>query len=389
MSKSQSAPHDQGLRQFIRQEIEKSGPISCERFFELALYHPRWGYYSQDRARVGRHGDFITNVSVSEIFGSILAEQLAELWELAGSPAEFAIVEPGAESGDLAADIVSSLGKEYPQVPLRYFILEPHPGKQAYQQERLTGASVQWISNWEKLGLFNGVVLANEFLDALPCRVVEFSDNHWKELSIGLEGEAFAFRPGSIINPSLAAEIAKLPAMPFQPYRTEINLAARNWVNAAAKRLGCGYLLFIDYGYAKTEYYSPLRTEGTLTGYRAQQRHNNVLEKVGETDITAHVDFTAIAEAALKAGCRVIGFTDQHHFMVGAGEKRLLSMEADPGRTPVRQREKFLRAYKTLMHPETMGLAFKYLLLGKGLPDQRVPSGFRYAGDPKKALELT
>jgi SAM-dependent MidA family methyltransferase len=388
MSEDESDFNNQGLQQLIRQEIEKSGPISCERFIELALYHPHWGYYSQDRLRVGHRGDFITNVSVGEVFGSILAEQIAELWELAGKPAEFVIVEPGAESGDLAADIVSSLAREYPEVPSKYFILEPHPEKQARLQGRLTGNSFQWIRDWEELGIFNGIVVANELLDALPCRVIEFSDNQWKEVSIGLENDAFAFRPGPITSPSLATEIAKLPAMPFQPYRTEINLTARNWVNHAAKHLACGYLLFIDYGYSRTEYYSPLRTEGTLTGYRIQRRQNNVLERIGETDITAHVDFTAVTQAALEAGCRLIGFTDQHHFMVGAGEKRLLSMEADSNPNSGRRREKFLRAYKTLMHPETMGLAFKYLLLGKGLPGERAPSGFRYAGDPKKALEL-
>jgi SAM-dependent MidA family methyltransferase len=386
VSKDKSAAKDSGLQQIIRREIEKSGPISCERFIKLALYHPRWGYYSQDRLRVGRRGDFITNVSVGEVFGSILADQIAELWELAGKPAEFVIVEPGAESGDLAADIVSNLAKGYPEVPLKYFILEPSPEKQAHQQERLKSASFHWIRDWEELGIFIGIVVANELLDALPCQVIEFSDNQWKEVFVGLDGDAFAFRSGAVTNSSLAAEITKLPAMPFQPYRTEMNLAARNWVNDAAKHLARGYLLFIDYGYSRTEYYSPLRTEGTLTGYRAQQRQNNILEGIGETDITAHVDFTAVAQAASEAGCRVIGFTDQHHFMVGAGEKRLFEIEKEPTSEP--RRQKFLRGYKTLMHPETMGLAFKYLLLGKGLPDQRRPSGFRYARDPGKDLGL-
>ncbi len=144
-------------------------------------------------------------------------------------------------------------------------------------------------------------------------------------------------------------------------------------------------MLLIDYGYSRTDYYSSLRTEGTLTAYRNQQRQKNILERIGETDITAHVDFTAIAEAGLEAGCQLLGFTDQHHFMVGAGESRMRSFE---DRDDQQDRDQFLRAYKTLMHPEMMGLAFKYLLMGKGVPTMEKLSGFRYAERGEEGVRL-
>src|SRR5262249_53987160 len=144
-----------------------------------------------------------------------------------------------------------------------------------------------------------------------------------------------------------------------------------------------------DYGYSRTDYYSPLRAEGTLTAYRNQQRQESIFEGIGETDITAHVDFTAIAEAGLEAGCHLLGFTDQHHFMVGAGESRMRAFEEDLESHHNRhERDRFLRSYKTLMHPEMMGIAFKYLLMGKDVPETSKSSGFRYSIQPRKALRL-
>jgi SAM-dependent MidA family methyltransferase len=152
-----------------------------------------------------------------------------------------------------------------------------------------------------------------------------------------------------------------------------------------AETLRQGFILLIDYGYSRVDYYSPLRTEGTLTAYRNHRRQTDIFEGIGETDITAHIDFTAIAEAGLNAGCHLLGFTDQHHFMVGAGESRMRAFENGNDR---QARDQFLRNYKMLMHPEMMGLAFKYLLLGKEVPKMCLPSGFRYASDPRKSLGL-
>lgn len=226
-------------------------------------------------------------------------------------------------------------------------------------------------------------------MDAIPTRVVELSKDQWREVHIVWEGDSFGFSLEPVQDPRLATMLGKIPTPLSQPYRTEINLAAQDWVRAATESLGRGFILLIDYGYSRTDYYSPLRTKGTLSAYRNQRRQESIFEGVGETDITAHVDFTAIAEVGLEAGCQLLGFTDQHHFMVGAGEERMRSFAADSA-TPHdrRERDRFLRAYKTLMHPEMMGLAFKYLLMGKGAPETLKPSGFQYASDPNRALGL-
>ena len=164
------------------------------------------------------------------------------------------------------------------------------------------------------LAPITGIVLANELLDAIPVRVVEFSEDRWQEVRVVVENDAFKFISEPIIDPLLAAMIDKIPGPVPQPYRTEINLGALDWFRSAVGNLRRGFVLLIDYGYSRTDYYSPLRTEGTLTAYRNQRRQKNIFEGIGETDITAHVDFTAIAEAGLKAGCQLLGFTDQHHF---------------------------------------------------------------------------
>jgi SAM-dependent MidA family methyltransferase len=382
-------PETSELAQIIREQIVRLGPMSCERFIELALYHPQLGYYSRERLRIGRQGDFITNVSVGTLFGEILADQIVELWELLNRPPEFTIVEAGAESGDLASDLLARLSENQPTVSWSYVIAEPNTVKQDQQRKRFTGTAIRWVSGLKDLNSITGIILGNELLDAIPTRVVELSKHQWSEVHVVLEGDSFGFSLEPIRDSRLATMLGRLPTPLSLPYRTEINLAAQDWVRAATESLGRGFILLIDYGYSRSDYYSPLRTKGTLSAYRNQRREENIFEGIGETDITAHVDFTAIAEIALQAGCQLLGFTDQHHFMVGAGENRMRSFEANLATPHDRQeRERFLRAYKTLMHPEMMGLAFKYLLMGKGAPESSKPSGFQYASDPHRALGL-
>jgi SAM-dependent MidA family methyltransferase len=373
------------LEQIIRDEIRRLGPISCQRFIELALYHPLLGYYSQERLRIGRKGDFITNVSVGKIFGELLADEIVELWEILGRPTEFTIVEAGAETGELASDLLSCLSQSQPSVSWNYVIAEPSEAKQRQQRQQLSGTMIRWVSSLNELGPITGIIIGNEILDAIPPRVVQFSGNEWWEVSVAVEKGGFKFTLEPVKDPRLAAEIDTIPEHLPQPYKTEINLAAQDWTRAVAETLRRGFILLIDYGYSRVDYYSPLRTEGTLTAYRNQRRQADIFEGIGETDITAHIDFTAIAEAGLNAGCHLLGFTDQHHFMVGAGESRMRDFENGHDR---QERDQFLRTYKMLMHPEMMGLAFKYLLMGKEVPKMCLPSGFRYASDPRKSLGL-
>ena len=378
------------LTDLIRDQIRKSGPVSFAWFMEQALYHPIHGYYSSERTRIGRAGDFFTNVSVGDLFGEILAAQAVELFDLLGAPGRFKIAEQGAEKAQLAKDIVKALAGEPKSVGWTYWIVEPSAQKTAYQKAHVgqTPIPVHWISRLEQLDSFSGFIFCNELLDALPCHLVEHDGGKWNEVRVQAEHEAFGFVLRPIQNADLMRQLERLPPPSVTPYRTEVNLAALDWIKSAARALQRGFILIIDYGFPRNELYSLARSQGTLTGYYRHQRQKDVLQRPGEIDITAHIDFSAIAEAASSEGCAVLGYADQHHFMVGAAEQRLFEIErlAGAGSLPADQ-QRFLRQYKSLMHPSTMGLAFKYLLLGKGVLPAEVPSGFRYGKDPGAALQ--
>jgi SAM-dependent MidA family methyltransferase len=379
------------LADLIRNQIRKSGPISFAWFMGQALYHPDHGYYSSERVRVGRAGDFFTNVSVGEVFGEILAAQFIELFELLKTSDQFKILEQGAENARLAKDVIRALGVEPKSAGWEYWIVEPSAGKAAKQRAGVgrTSIPIRWISDLEQSDPFSGIIFCNELLDALPCYLVEHDGREWREVCVQAGNEVFEFVRRPIENLDLVRQVRRLPTPSITPYRTEVNLAALDWVKSAAQALRRGFILIIDYGFPRDELYSPLRTKGTLTGYYQHQRQKDVLQRPGEIDITAHIDFSALAEAASGEGCSILGFTDQHHFMVGAAEHRLLEIERLVGAgsmSPDQQR--FLRRYKSLMHPNTMGLAFKYLLLGKAVSPGEVSSGFKFGKDPAHALRL-
>ncbi len=380
------------LAEEICDHIRASGPISFARYMEQALYHPVYGYYASERTRIGQTGDFFTNVSVGHLFGEILAGQLIELSILLAAADGFKLLEQGTENGQLAKDILSTLTAEPQAAEWEYWIVEPSAKKAAAQKAHIgqTTIPVRWVSGLEPLDSLSGVIFCNELLDSLPCHLVEHDGTEWTEICVGEKSGTLDFVRGPIGDVTLLHHVERLPKPAFTPYRTEVNLAVLNWIKSAARALSRGYILIIDYGFSAEELYSPLRTEGTLTGYYQHQRQKDLLQRPGEIDITAHVDFSAIAQAACDEGCTLLGFTDQHHFMVGAAEQRLLAIErlANHG-AMLADQQRFLREYKSLMHPSTMGLAFKYLLLGKGGAPTEVPSGFRYGSNPAAALGLS
>ncbi|MBV8968886.1 MAG: SAM-dependent methyltransferase [Verrucomicrobia bacterium] len=380
-------PENREPSKTIAARIRAGGSITFAEFMQLALYHPEGGYYVQPRVRIGRAGDFFTNVSVGSAFGEILAEQYYEAFGAIGRPADFTLVEQGAESGQLAADIIQRLIQISPAdcAQWRYIIVEPLAQNHAWQAETLKDSPIQvnWVTSIADLHQFSGIVLAHELLDAFPCFWLEFKNGVWHELRVTAEDDRLVTLPYPITDPRLAAAVLELPSPVTEPYRTEINLAASAWVEEVSAKLRTGLILIVDYGFSRSEYYNPTRIEGTLTGYSHHRRIDSVLDQPGQIDITAHLDFTALAKTAEAAHLKVLGFADQHHFMVGAAKNRLLAIEQAGAPTP--RDHAFIRTFRSLMHPATMGLAFKYLLLGNALPSKPL-SGFLYGLNPPKAL---
>jgi SAM-dependent MidA family methyltransferase len=363
----------ESLSEVIRSAIAAGGPIPFRDFMELALYHPALGYYASGRARVGRKGDFFTNVSVGSLFGRLLARQFAGMWRAMGSPAAFAILEQGAHEGEFAADVLGALRDLEPVCfeAASYRIIEPLPVLASRQRERLApfAAKTAWVASIEELAGAVGVHFSNELLDAFPVHLVVWTGREWRERHVADRAGTFVFTDGPLTSAALEVACGEMPLFLPAGYVTEVNLAARRWIGDVGMCLRRGFVLAVDYGWNREEYYAPGRIAGTLSARASHRPQRDPLARPGEHDLTAHVEFSSVIEAAGAAGLRLAGFTDQHHFMVGLGALHF----ADGANAADR------RAFQTLMHPEMMGCAFKVLCLAKGIGPLPELEGFRYA----------
>jgi SAM-dependent MidA family methyltransferase len=368
----------------LADEIAAHGPLRFDAYMARALFDPTDGYYAAGRARIGRDGDFYTNVSVGRMFGRVIAAQAAEIWEHLDRPATFDFVEQGANDGRLAADVLDALVGDHPDCAraMRVTLVEPFAALAEVQRVTLAPHAdrVRWVATLEELPPFTGVHFTNEYPDALPVRLFVRHGTSWRERHVSVSRGALAFEDLPCFEPP-----SILPADAPEGYLAETRPAAAEWITAVADKLERGAMLAVDYGYPREQLYAPWRAAGTLSGYRAHRRDDDPLESPGEKDLTAHVDFTDLAAAGLAAGLDLAGFTDQYHFLVGAATPLLLAMEMAPA-SPARDAD--LRALKTLLHPETMGTQFKYLALTRGL-DPAIPlAGFRHARPAGPALGL-
>jgi SAM-dependent MidA family methyltransferase len=247
----------------------------------------------------------------------------------------------------------------------------------ARQKEALREFSgkVSWWESLDELPEFSGVHFSNELLDAMPVRLIaRDGEAEWQERVVAeLEGE-FQLVRRPITDEKLRATLPGLPSAGEGIYDTEINLAALDWVERVAAKLQRGFVLAVDYGFSRTEFFAAERRSGTLQGYAAHRTVSSPLNDIGHADIASHVEWTSVAERAEACGLTIVGFTDQHHFMTG-----MLSL--------VSPREEERRALQTLLHPEFLGTRFQYLALSRNVPSAEL-TGFRFARDPRKALGL-
>lgn len=362
-----------------------------DRFMELALYHPRLGYYSSGRTEIGKRGDFYTSVSVGALFGELLALQFVEMWELLGRPKTFYLVEAGAHHGNLATDILDWLRQNHPDVAsaCHYIIIEPSPALQRRQRKTVQAdLPVKWVSKLSEIrhNSLVGCIFSNELLDVFPVRRITWSNGHWRDVCVDWREERFVYTVGRFCEAAhqFIADSQSRPTFFPERYTTEVCPAAEKWVHSAVRRLKRGWLLFFDYGYEASEYFAPHRTDGTLRCYYRHQPNSEPLERVGIQDVTAHVNFTAIARAGKSAGANEAGFCHQQHFLVGIAHRSYLrQLESDlagttSGDSKTDAARKKIRAFQTLTHPDHFGRALKVLTLSKGKELPRI-SGLRYA----------
>jgi SAM-dependent MidA family methyltransferase len=353
------------LSALIGDEIAAAGGwISFARYMELALYAPGLGYYSATDRQFGAGGDFVTAPELGGGFAAALAAQLAEL--MAQSAPQ--LIEVGAGSGRLAADLLGELDR-LGALPERYAILDLSPALRQRQRMTLAERAGKWADRVVWLDAlperFDGVVVGNEVLDAMPVQLVVWSDSGISERGVVWAEESFAWadRPASPEVRARAHGLADDCGL-SAPYVSEIALAAPAWVATWADRIGRGALLLIDYGFPQHEYYHPQRSDGTLMCHRRHTAIDAPLADPGAQDITAHVDFSAIAEAGCTAGLTLLGYTTQAAFLLNCGLTEALArlQAADPQRWPA-----LASAAQTLLSPAEMGELFKVIALGRGI----------------------
>jgi SAM-dependent MidA family methyltransferase len=353
----------QALQQHIAAEIaEQGGAIPFSRFMELALYAPRLGYYSGGAAKLGQDGDFTTAPEISPLYGATLARAAAAIMAQSGPN----IIEFGAGTGKLARDVLTALADMDVQVD-SYTIIELSGELQARQQEALQDfPQVRWLGGFPDA--FSGAVLANEVLDAMPVELVVKEGAQWRRQLVSIEEGAFTLVPGAA-DVALLEQIARqIPdAATLQDgYLTEIHPVACGFMRSLAAMFagGRGAAILVDYGFPAHEYYFDERSGGTLMCHYRHHAHPDPFYLPGLQDITAHVDFTAMALAAQDAGLDVLGYMSQASFLLAAGIGELL-MRTDP--------EDALRylpqskAVQKLVSPAEMGELFKVLVVGKGV----------------------
>jgi SAM-dependent MidA family methyltransferase len=387
------------LSKLIKQKIASSpcDRITFAEFMDLALYHPQYGYYATNRAKIGTEGDFFTAPHLGAAFGELLAEQFVQMWEIMQQPNSFTLVEIGAGQGLLASDILRYLQRKYPQFyqALDYVIVERAATLIAEQQWQLrdlkeTGISLHW-KTWDQIpsDSIAGCFFSNELIDALPIHQVVIESGQLREIYVAnsqsdRDSISFIEAVGELSTPQLSAYFdlinIRLPSRQYPDgYRSEINLAALDWMQTVADRLRQGYVLTIDYGYTGDRYYNPARSQGTLQCYYRHAHHSDPYKNVGQQDITAHVNFTALERQGECCGLQTIGFTHQGLFLMALGIGERIAAVSQSTTTNSNEIQKLLQQRQALhLLIDPLGLGnFGVLIQGKQVNTQVLLHGLQ------------
>lgn len=360
--------HSAALVDKIQKTIQvQQGKITFAEFMQMALYDPKLGYYRSGLTKIGANGDFVTAPELSSLFSFALARQCQEILSRLGGGD---ILELGAGSGQMALDLLRDLEK-HDALPNHYLILEISAELRQRQQKKLQTLApklaerVTWLTSLPEP--LTGIILANEVVDALPVHRFCLAGNEIKEYYVGFKKENFiwiADVPSSSACLHRVQRIQQnfLPNIPLTHYASEVNLQASAWLHSLSDSLVKGAILLLDYGFSDQEYYHPQRTDGTLMCHYCHRAHTDPLILVGLQDITAHVDFSLLAESALNAGLTVAGYATQANFLIGCG---ILQCAPEPDQ--LTQQLAISQQLQTLLMPHEMGELVKALLLTKGI----------------------
>lgn len=381
----------------VRALIAREGPIPFARFMQEALYAPAVGYYRHGLPRVGFQGDFYTSPEVHPAFGVCLARWLAWLWERMGRPEPFTVVEHGAGQGSLARQILAAAERLWPDFAqaLRYLAVEVDGRRRPV----LPGSTAPAVSSGGQhatdddeasqgapgLAEFDGCVLSNELLDALPVHVVRREGNALQELYVGVAHGNLVEQWGEPSTPRLAAYFEALGLRLPEGGRYEVNLAMLDWLAEASAPLTRGAVLTLDYGYAAADLYHPRRRHGTLLAFYRHTLSSDLLARVGEQDLTAHIDFTSLALEGERLGLRPCGWTTQAALLRGLGIEEVIRALPERGLPPAEERRN-RRALLELLDADGLG-RIRALFQAKGLSCEAAPGFFDPPDHPPPPLD--
>jgi SAM-dependent MidA family methyltransferase len=371
--------HSDHLLQLLRELIAARGPVPFSQYMERCLYAPGLGYYSAGRTKFGAAGDFVTAPELGELFARCVVNALQPTLASLGEQADF--LELGGGSGAFAESALRAF-EASGSLPRRYLILEPSADLRERQRERLQAnlgadinARVQWLErppehDWQ------GVLFANEVIDALPATRFSVSGGEVYEQYVALDGEGrlkLLDRPADALVGGAVRHLERDLGADFADgYRSEVLPQLPYWIQAVAGSLTAGAMLFIDYGYVRREFYLPERDDGTLMAHYRHHAHNDPLYLPGLNDLTASVDFTALAEAGNSAGFEVAAYLPQAQFLIGAGLQEIFA-EAQTQVTDEQGIYRLAQQVKKLMLPDQMGERFQAMLLVRGLDTLVLP----------------
>jgi SAM-dependent MidA family methyltransferase len=370
--------HSLRLTGLIREDITAAGGwIDFARYMELALYAPGLGYYSAGAAKFGEAGDFVTAPEISALFGRTLARQVAQILGISGGD----VLETGAGSGRLAAQLLLEL-EALGCLPSRYCILEVSADLRQRQRRLLEAAAPHLLERVVWLNALppslSGVILGNEVLDAMPVHLVAWRQDGVHERGVAAGANGFSWHERPLTGGALFDAARRLPVS--AGYLSEVGLDAPAFVATLAQVLQQGAVLMIDYGFGESEYYHPQRSEGTLMCHYRHHAHGDPFYLPGLQDITAHVDFSAVAGAGIGAGMQLLGYTTQSSFLINCGIADLLAQTSPED---VGAYLPLAGQAQKLLSPAEMGELFKVVALGKGIDEPLC--GFA-AGDKSRML---